>query len=360
MPTTRRSFADGESAGGRPDAPLALKSSTHVGLGRHSDLLPPIDTEAQLEDALSAPADATVEALARLEGGVLILGAGGKMGPSLARMVRRAFEDSGPSRRVIAVSRFSTNGLATKLRTHGVETIAGDLLDAGFVNSLPDMENVIYLAGTKFGTAADSAQTWASNAYLPGVVMNRFRTSRVLALSSGNVYGLTPINGSRGSVETDAPDPQGEYAMSVVGRERVFEHFSRINRTLTVIIRLNYATELRYGVLVDLAQKVFRSESIPLSMGYFNAIWQRDACNKIVSSLELAGVPPLVLNITGTDQLSCRSVCERFGELLNREVRFTGVEAETALLRDASRAADILDPPEMTFDDLSRMTAQCI
>jgi nucleoside-diphosphate-sugar epimerase len=314
----------------------------------------------QLDDALSQPSEELIETVRHLNGNLLILGAGGKMGPTFARMARRAFDASGNRARVIAVSRFTNEELARDLVANGIEILSGDLFDPDFVHKLPEVENILYLVGMKFGTAADAARTWTSNTYIAGLVADRFRASRIVALSTGNVYELVPIDRGRGSVETDSPRPNGEYAMSALGRERVFEHFSREHGNATVLIRLNYAIEPRYGVLVDLAQKVHRGEPISLSMGYFNTIWQRDACDIILRSFEHAASPPLVLNVTGAEKLSVRAVCERFGELLGSQPRFTDAESNTALLSDASLACKLIGPPPTCLDEMMRWIANWI
>jgi nucleoside-diphosphate-sugar epimerase len=319
-----------------------------------------MDTIAQVETALSEPTDELTTAFARLGGNLLILGAGGKMGPSFARMARRAFDTTGARSRVVAVSRFTNDVLAKNLNAHGVETIAGDLFDKEFIRNLPACESVLYLVGLKFGTAGDAARTWASNTYIAGLIADRFRDSRIVALSTGNVYELVPIDHANGSVETDLPRPDGEYAMSALGRERVFEHFSRQFGTRSALIRLNYATELRYGVLVDLAQKVYRGEPISLGMGYFNTIWQRDACEIILRTFEHVASPPLVLNVTGTDRLSVRMICQRFGELLDHTPVFTGVESDNALVSDASLASKLFGPPRTSLEEMLRRTADWV
>ena len=207
-----------------------------------------------LEDRLSTPTEGALETMARLEGDLIVLGVAGKMGPTLARMARRASDTVGARRRVIGVARFTDAASEGKLRSHGVETIRCDLLDEDGLARLPDAPNVVYMAGRKFGTTGQEAATWAMNAYLPGPVCRRYRASRIVAFSTGNVYGPVPVAG--GSRESDAPDPRGEYAMSCLGRERIFEHFSRTLVIPMALIRLNYATEMRYGVLVDLAGRV--------------------------------------------------------------------------------------------------------
>jgi nucleoside-diphosphate-sugar epimerase len=315
---------------------------------------------AELDEQLSRPNDRAVDALGKLTGDILVLGAGGKMGPSLARMARRSLDATGQPRRVIAVSRFSDRRVNETLQATGVETIAGDLLDPEFVTSLPVCENVVFMAGMKFGTVGEQATTWATNAYLPGIVCRHFAESRIACLSTGNVYGLIDIDAGNGSREGDELNPVGEYAMSCVGRERIFEYFSRKAQTPISIIRLNYATELRYGVLVDLATKVFREESIPLDMGYFNVIWQRDACNMTLCSLAEVASPPAIFNVTGLAVHSTREVCEQFGELMGKPVHFTGSESETALLSDARQTCEVLGEPDTALSDMIAWTAEWV
>ena len=309
-----------------------------------------IRTEVELDDRLSEPAPGVVETLADLPGDVLILGVAGKMGPTLARMARRAADAVGGPRRVVGVARFSAGG-EEELRKHGVETIRCDLLDPRAVARLPDAPNVVFLAGRKFGSTGDEAATWAVNSYLPGVVADHYRQSRIVALSTGNVYGLTPVTG-RGSREDDPPQPVGEYAMSCLGRERVFEHFSRANGTPVALVRLNYACDLRYGVLVDLARKAHAGQPIDLGMGHFNTIWQGDACAMTLRALAHAASLPWVVNVTGPEVLSVRAVAERFARRMSRPVRFTGTEADTALLSDARRGLDSLGPLTVPTDQL--------
>jgi nucleoside-diphosphate-sugar epimerase len=317
-----------------------------------------IVTETQLDDRLSEPTPDVIAALGRLDGDILLLGAAGKMGPSLARMARRASDAAGARRRVIGVARFADGGEGESQR-HGVETVRCDLLDPDAVAQLPDAANVVYLAGRKFGSTGGEALTWAVNSFVPGVVCRRFRDSRIVAFSTGNVYPLTPIDRG-GSREDDAPGPVGEYAMSCLGRERVFEHFSRTNGTPVAVIRLNYACDLRYGVLVDLARRVRAGEPVDLGMGYFNSIWQGDANAMALRAFAHAASPPWVVNVTGPEVLSVRAVCERFGRLFGRAVRFTGAEAETALLSDATRGLTALGPPRVPADHLVAWVARWV
>src|SRR5467141_1207239 len=263
----------------------------------------------ELDELLSEPSEAVIRTLAALDGDIVILGVGGKMGPTLARMAKRASQIAGVSRRVIGVSRFSSSKLESQLQMWGVETLRCDLLDSNSLAALPDAANIIYMAGMKFGTTGQESMTWAMNSFLPGLVSERYRQSRIVAFSTGNVYGLSPVS-LGGSREQDALNPAGEYAMSCLGRERIFEHFSRRNETRMSILRLNYATELRYGVLVDIAQRVYAGQPVPLSMGYLNAIWQGDASGMSLEALGSASVPPLVINIAGPELLSVRRVAE--------------------------------------------------
>ncbi|MGA2621023.1 MAG: NAD-dependent epimerase/dehydratase family protein [Thermoguttaceae bacterium] len=311
----------------------------------------------QLEELLSRPVPGLVEALSRLEGDILVLGASGKMGPSLARMARRASDAAGRPGRVIGVARFSDPQARKALEAHGVETIQGDLLDPAFIDALPDAPNVVYMVGVKFGTTGNEPFTWAVNTCVPALVCRKFRRSRIVAFSTGNVYGLAPAGGS-GSLESDPPRPCGEYAMSCLGRERIFEFFAHALGTPMVLFRLNYAVEMRYGVLVDLAQTIMRGEPIDLSMGYANVIWQGDAAAMALAALGAAVSPPLALNVTGPERLSIRAVCEAFGRQLGQPVRFSGVEAAEALLSDARAALARFGPPRVTPERMIGWIAQ--
>src|SRR6185436_17528273 len=215
-----------------------------------------IESVEQLESLLSEPTPGVIDTLARIEGDILLLGVAGKMGPTLARMARRASDAGGTKRRIIGVARFSNPAQQRALEEHGIETLRCDLLDEAALDTLPEAPNVIFMAGMKFGAAGNEALTWAMNGYVPALVSRKFARSRIVAFSTGNVYGLAPIQ-SGGSREADTPNPVGEYAMSCLARERIFEYFSARLRIPLVLIRLNYACEMRYGVLVDLAQRVW-------------------------------------------------------------------------------------------------------
>jgi nucleoside-diphosphate-sugar epimerase len=317
-------------------------------------------TDEELEDRLSEPTTAVVDCLRKCEGDLIVLGAGGKMGPSLCHMARRATDMAGGRRRVVAVSRFSDANAAAQLERWGIDIIRGDLLDRAFVGTLPRCPLVVSMSGQKFGTSGAAARTWATNAYLPAIVCEHFSASRIVAFSSGNVYGLVSVGQGSGSIETDTLRPVGEYAMSAVGRERMYEHFSRENGTPISIIRLNYAVELRYGVLVDLARKVFEREAVNVEMGYANVIWQADASAMALASLALAASPPFVLNVAGPELLRCRDVATRFGELFGLPVAIEGTEAPSALLNDAAQALRLFGQPRVPVDVLMPWIAEWI
>jgi nucleoside-diphosphate-sugar epimerase len=306
---------------------------------------------AELDELLSEPTEATIRALAALEGDILILGVGGKMGPTLARMAKRASEAAGIRRRVIGVSRFSSQECEEQLQAWGVETIRCDLLNRKSLFELPEAANVIYMAGMKFGCTGQEALTWAMNSFLPGLVCERYPHSRIAAFSTGNVYGLCPV-AKKGSRESDSLNPLGEYAMSCLGRERIFEHFSRAAEMNIAILRLNYASEMRYGVLLDVAKRVYAGQAVPLSMGYLNAIWQGDASAMSLQALGRASTLPFVINIAGPELLSVRSVAEEFGALFQKPVRFEGVESDDALLSDAGRAFELFGHPRVSAAQL--------
>jgi nucleoside-diphosphate-sugar epimerase len=314
-----------------------------------------IQNLSELETALSEPTEATIRTLAALGGDLLILGVGGKMGPTLARMAKRATDAAGTKRRIIGVSRFSADAelcpLERQLQSSGIETIRCDLLNRQSLQKLPDASLIVYMAGMKFGSTGQESLTWAMNSYLPGLVCERYPASRIAAFSTGNIYGLTPVTGS-GSKESDLPNPVGEYATSCLGRERIFEHFSRANRTPVSIIRLNYSTELRYGVLVDIATRVHTGQPVSLSMGYLNAIWQRDANAMSLETLAHASHPPFVINIAGPELLSVRKIAEQFSERFGKPVRFSGSEAEDALLSDSAKSRSLFGEPTVSVDQM--------
>jgi len=294
-----------------------------------------IQSDEELDEFVSRPTPELVQSIARLRGDILILGIGGKLGPDLARLALRAVHQAGIYKTVYGVSRFSTPGMKEKLSQLGVETIQADLLEPGALAKLPDVENVIFLIGRKFGTGGAESLTWAWNTYLPGLVADRFHQSKIAVLSSGNVYPFVPVT-SGGADESVVPDPIGEYGQSVLGRERMFEYFSRQHQTPTVLIRLNYANSLRYGILLDIAQKIINGTPIDLTMGAVNAVWQGDANTTILRSFEIADSPPAILNLTGPETISVRWLARELGSRIGKEPVFTGEESNTALLNNAA------------------------
>jgi nucleoside-diphosphate-sugar epimerase len=316
-------------------------------------------TVAELEDRLSEPTAGVIATFRALPGDLLFLGVAGKMGPTLARLAKRASDAAGTPRRVIGVSRFSDASQLGQLNAQGIETIRCDLMDEAAVAQLPEVENVVYCAAMKFGATGNEALTWAMNTWLPSVVCRKFRRSRIVAFSTGNVYGLVPASGG-GSVETDIPQPVGEYAMSCLGRERMFEHFSRTLGVPTVLLRLNYACELRYGVLVDLARKIWTGQPVDLGMGWFNCLWQGDANAMALQSLALTATPPSILNLTGPELLGVHTVAEKLARHMNRPVAFTGVEGTSALLNNATEALRRFGPPRVPAGELLNWVADWV
>jgi hypothetical protein len=307
---------------------------------------PLIETEQELDEQLSRPSEQDIEAMARLKGDILILGVAGKMGPSLARLAVRAAQKSGVKKRIVGVARFSDEGLANGLQEHGIETIPCDLLESEALARLPDLENVIFMAARKFGTTGAEYLTWAMNAYLPGLVSERFRHSRIVAFSTGNVYPLRAV-AEGGATENTPVAPVGEYAQSALGRERMFEYGSSRWRTPVVILRLNYAVELRYGVLLDIGLSVFRRKAVDLRMGFVNVVWQRDANSICLRSLAHCQSPPLILNVTGPETLSVRFIAEEFGRRFDIAPVFVGEEAQFALLNNAAQAHRLFGYPSI-------------
>ena len=317
------------------------------------------DNETELDDALSQPTDRVVDAVARTDGDVVVLGAGGKMGYSLTRMIKRASDAAGTNRRIVAVSRFRRFGQQKDFHRNGIMTLAGDLLDPKFLTSLPEAQNVVFMTGVKFGTGNDTSRTWAMNVMLPAEICKHYRKSRIMAFSTGNVYPFVPVTG-RGSVETDPPEPVGEYAMTALGRERMFEYFSLTGNLPVSIVRLNYAVEMRYGVLVDLAMKVAREETIDLAMGHVNVIWQGDANAWALCALADVANPPYIINVAGPEILKIRTVCETFATLFDKPARFAGNEQENALLNNGQQAQQRYGPLRITAEQLIQAIASWI
>jgi NAD-dependent epimerase/dehydratase family protein len=319
-----------------------------------------IQNVAELEERLSRPDDADASAMAALNGDLLILGVGGKMGPSLARLARRAADLAGTRQRIVAVARFSDASLPAQLAAQGIETITCDLLEPGALNNLPDIPNVIFMAARKFDTAGAEHLTWAMNTYLPGLVAERYRNSRIVAFSTGNVYPLRSAS-QGGAVESTPVGPVGEYAQSALGRERMFENGSMRWGTRVAILRLNYAVELRYGVLVDIGRAVFERRPIPLCMPFVNVIWQGDANSWCLRSFSYCQAPPFVLNITGPETFSVRDLAVEFGRHFGIEpILLPDAEGSTALLSDASKAHGLLGSPTVSAAEMIEWIAHWI
>jgi len=313
-----------------------------------------IESVPNLDEQMSRPTPALVEMMRRIDGDILILGAGGKMGPTLACMARRAVEAAGSRARVIAVARRRL----PELEAQGVESRPCDLMDLEAVRALPRAANVIYMAGRKFGSTGAEHQTWASNVILPYHVASTFTSSRIVMFSTGCVYPLVHVN-TGGCTEAVAPSPIGEYAQSCLGRERIFDYYAREHSERVVHIRLFYAVELRYGVLVDLATRVWNGEPVDVRTGHANVIWQGDAADHILRSLELAASPAAVLNVTGPI-VSIREAAETFGRLFGKSVRFENADNGIGYLGNAAQAFARFGEPMVSVDLMIRWIAHWI
>jgi nucleoside-diphosphate-sugar epimerase len=315
-----------------------------------------IANEQQLEDLLSEPSPADADAMCEMQGDLLILGIAGKMGPSLAKRARRASQQARISRRIIGVARFSDPAVRQELNRADIETLRADLLAPGALAKLPDAPNVLFMAARKFGSTGNEHLTWAMNTLLPALVAERYPTSRIVAFSTGNVYPFVPVD-LGGATEETPPGPVGEYAQSALGRERMFQFFSERHHTPVMLLRLNYAIDLRYGVLLDIGQKVFERRPIDLAMGHVNVIWQGDANSVALRSFALAQSPPAVLNLTGPETVAVRWIARRFGERFGVEPILEGTESATALLSNAARCYKLFGYPSVTVEQMIEWVA---
>ncbi|OCA85868.1 epimerase [Bacillus sp. FJAT-27225] len=316
-------------------------------------------TIAELEELMSAPSEELVQDILQLDGDIMILGVSGKMGPTLAKMAKRAVDLAGVPKRVIGVARFSDQSLIDDLESAGIETIRADLLNDDDLQALPPVKNIIFMAGTKFGTVGNEHRTWAMNAYLPGRVAEKFSESRIVVFSTGNVYPLTAVV-SNDCTEDVVPNPVGEYAQSCLGRERIFTYFSHKNQTPVVLFRLNYAIDMRYGVLLEIAKQVHDDKPIDITMGVANVIWQGDANEYAIRSLLHASHPPKILNVTGPETISIRWLAKEFGKRMNKVPVFVNTESSTALLNNASHAHKLFGYPRVSVEQMVDMVADWV
>ena len=316
-----------------------------------------ITNEEQLEELISRPGAEAIQMFSRIDGDIIFLGISGKIGPSLARMAKRACDESGVKKRITGIALFDSAEQQKNIEKEGIVTLHGNLLDTTFLKSVPTEKNVFFLAGMKFGSVDNLPLTWAVNSYLPALAAEHFRNSRIVAFSTGCVYPLVPVR-SGGSVETDSPVAIGEYAQSCLGRERMFEYGSNKNKTEVTLIRLNYSVEMRYGVLVDIAIKVKNDQPVDLTMGHFNVIWQGDVNDFVLRSLEHTRCPARILNVTGPEILSVREVALEFGKLFGVKPRFINKEAETALLSNSSEAFKLFGKPKVPVNQIIKWIAE--
>lgn len=306
----------------------------------------------KIERQMYMPSQALIEDVKKIDGDIMILGVSGKMGYNLAALLVNALKEAGIEKKVYGVARFS-GGQKDRERFDqlGVETIVADFLEPGALEKLPQVKNIIYMVGYKFGASGNEAYTWALNSYLPGRVAETFPDSRIVAFSTGTVYQLVDVRSTAPSEEVK-PEPYGEYAQSCLGRERIFEYFAKENQTETFIYRLNYAIDVRYGVLVELAMAIKNREAIDLSMGHVNVIWQPDACEVAIRALNHTSVPANVVNVTGPETLSVRWLAEVIGEEMGIKPIFTGKEEDTALLSNASKSHALFGYPQTSIREM--------
>ncbi|MBO9620313.1 MAG: NAD(P)-dependent oxidoreductase [Niabella sp.] len=314
---------------------------------------------ALIEDELYQPSTALLHDMKALDGDIIFLGAGGKMGPGMIKLACFALKKAGISKKLIAVSRFSDANARKELEDLGVEIIAADLLDDAQLQALPDVKNVMYLAGTKFGTKDKEPFTWAMNAYLPGRVAAKYKNSRIVAFSTGNVYPFSKLSEGGFSEETK-PNPVGEYGQSCLGRERIFQYFAEVNKTPVLIYRLNYAIDLRYGVLLEVGKAVYNGMPIDISTGAVNVIWQGDANEIALRSFLHCSAPAKLLNVTGPETISLTWLAAQFGAIFGKEPVFTGAAQDTALLSNAAEAHRLFGYPRVPLKQMISLVADWI
>jgi len=324
-----------------------------VGRGKFPEV---IENEEMLDSVMTEPSPLLIEDLTDLDGDFIILGAAGKMGPTLGKLLRRGLDATGSKSKVFAVSRFSRSELIDFFESLAIQPISCDLLEKGALEGLPEAKNILFLAGMKFGATGNEPLTWAMNTLLPAMVAERFSSSRITAVSTGNIYPFTSLS-SGGAKESDSPSPVGEYGQSCLGRERMFQYFSEKYQTPLSLIRLFYAIDLRYGVLWDICGRVAVGDPVSLSAGYVNVIWQGDANSHILRSLCFCRVGGEILNVTGPEAVAVRFLATRFGEILGKEPIFTGTESDTALLGDSTKCQDRFGYPAVSLERMIQWTA---
>jgi nucleoside-diphosphate-sugar epimerase len=308
-----------------------------------------------LDDLLCRPSQALIDDLRNVDGDIMVLGVGGKMGPTLAGLAKAAL----PDRRIIGVARFSEPGVKEWLQACGIETIHCDLLDEAAIRRLPQIPNIIFMAGRKFGAEGNLALTWAMNSHVPALVAQAFPQSRIVAFSTGCVYPFVPVDG-KGANEDTPPDPPGEYAQSCVGRERMFEYFSRQFKTSGRLFRLNYAIDMRYGVLHDIATKVLKGTPIDVSLGHVNFIWQGDASAQALRCLAHCDTPTSPINVSGHEIIAVRDLAAEFGALFGKTPVIVGKEEPTAWLTNTSQAVKLFGLPIVDTAQLIAWTADWV
>lgn len=316
-------------------------------------------TVVELEERLARPGIELIEMMKRLDGDIMILGIGGKMGPTMGRLAVNAIKEAGVAKKVYGVARFSNQEERTKMESWGIETIVCNLLDPESVKQLPRIKNIIFMAGRKFGTQGSEDQTWAMNVLAPAYVGDHFKESRIVAFSTGCVYPLVPV-GSCGCTEEVLPDPVGEYSQSCLGRERIFQNCARKNGTEILLYRLNYAIDLRYGVLHDIAENIMNGKPVDNTVGYFNAIWQGDANSYALRCLEHCANPCAIMNITGPETVSVETAALKLGKLLGKEVHFKGTPGNQCYLNNSAKMCDTFGYPSVAMDTMIRWQAEWI
>ena len=311
----------------------------------------------ELDEYMCRPSVALIDDITKIKGDIMVLGAGGKMGPTLCKLAVNAVKTSGVKKKIFAVSRFSNENHARDLADYGVKVIKADLLNEAELLALPDKPNIIYMAGRKFGTSEDQSLTWAMNAYLPGRVADKFKNSRIVAFSTGNVYPFVDV-ASGGCLESDPVGPVGIYAQSCLARENIFRYFSNKNNTPVLLFRLNYAIDLRYGVLLEIAKTVKTGQLLDITTGYFNVVWQGYANEVALRGLLHCESRVKVMNVTGIETISAKKIAAKFAKIFGTEAKFTGTEQNTALLGNAAQCMNLFGNPEVTVDDMVEMTAK--